>query len=355
MTNYKTINNLMGCSVKCLGTTGLIMTIFFGIFGIIGLVFASICYKMTNFNWISGARWESLGVISIISLCIVIVVMIIGIIEFTCCIGSRGYGVFYIIIQMICLLFSMIIAIMGLVASNVGTMEDYIGCNSNYTGVFKYWNNIDYFLGAVDYYLCSNECPCNFSEDITKKFEANTTVKPTFDKYVKGGNNQNFSECTAETRKTAAGLFEIKERLSGNHLHDLNVSKFGEYWEYIEDKFECTGWCSQSYTVDWIPNNPSETRSFYKYLFRGINNGIVKNVGCLELILDWIRPRLRVYGCVEFISSIFGLLSWIFGIALLCGCGSLEGKSIPRDNNRKDEENLEIKQQNEMIKIEKKK
>lgn len=93
----------------------------------------------------------------------------------------------------------------------------------------------------------------------------------------------------------------------------------------------------------------------YKYLFRGINHGIVKNVGCLESILDWIRPRLRAYGCVGFISSIFGLLTWIFGIALLCGCGSLEGKSIPQDIQKTEEENVEIKQQTEMIKIEKKK
>ena len=350
----------MGCNAKCLGTTGLIFTILFGIFGILGLILVSLSYKMTNFNWISGARWESLSVVAIISLCIVIVIMVIGIIEFTCCLGSRGYGVFYVIIQMICLLFCMIISILGLVASDVGKIEDYIGCNSNYTGVFKYWNNIDYLIGTIDYYLCSDECPCDFTNAATREFEANATVKPTFDKYVKSGENLNFTTCPQDTRRNVAGIFELKERFSGNHLHNLNVTQFGEYWEYIEEKFECTGWCSKSYTVDWIPNKPSEKRNLYKYLFRGINHGIVKEVGCLSSMIDWIKPRLGAFGCISFICSIIGIITWIFGIALLCGCTSLQGNTIPKGeekkdnslNTKKDEEIMEMKSKVDVIKVE---
>ena len=85
----------MGCSVKCVGAVGLTFTIIFGILGIAGLVLACVNFKATDFSWVDGAKWKSLGGITISSVCIVLFIMIFGIIEFTCCIGSKAFSVFY--------------------------------------------------------------------------------------------------------------------------------------------------------------------------------------------------------------------------------------------------------------------
>lgn len=326
----------MGCSVKCVGAVGLTFTIIFGILGIAGLVLACVNFKATDFSWVDGAKWKSLGGITISSVCIVLFIMIFGIIEFTCCIGSRAFSVFYVILQMLCLLFSIIIAIIGLVVSDTGKIEDYVGCNKNYTGLFKYWNNMDTLLKYIDVEFCSADCPCSFNSTATEAFEANATVKPTFDKYVKTGTAKKFSDCPAEVQKRAQDKFDFQERLTGNHLKKLDIKKFADYWEYIEKKFECTGWCQSEYTYIEDPNK--ETHYFYKYLYYGTDNGIVKKTGCLGSILDWVRPRLQVYGIVSFICSLIEIVTFILGISLVCGCCEIKGNSIPQDD-KKNEKN----------------
>ena len=113
--------------------------------------------------------------------------------------------------------------------------------------------------------------------------------------------------------------------------------------------------CSSSYTFE--NNGVNETRYLYKYLFYGINHGIVKKTGCLGSILDWIRPKLNAYAAISFICSLIGLTSWMLGIAVLCECPQVKVKkdeTTVNDKN-KNEEVEEINAQSNIVKVDKKK
>lgn len=344
----------MACDLKCIGTTGFVFTIIFGVFGTVALVLTSITYNMTHFDFVD-VKWGSFGSVTIVNVCIVIVIMVIGHIEFKCCLGSKGFGIFYVCIQMICVLFCMIISIICFVVGNTGKIEDFAGCNKDYKGLFKHWNNMDNLMMLIDRQFCSDKCPCDFTRNVTNIFNENTTVKPYFDLYNKDGIYEKFNDCPEEAKKEVQDGFEIWERLTGNHLTDFNITKFGEYWADIEEKFECTGWCSSSYTFE--NNGVNETRYLYKYLFYGINHGIVKKTGCLGSILDWIRPKLNAYAVISFICSLIGLTSWMLGIAVLCECPQVKVKkdeTTVNDKN-KNEEVEEINAQSNIVKVDKKK
>jgi hypothetical protein len=152
------------------------------------------------------------------------------------------------------------IAILGLVAGSVGTLDKYVGCKTEYTGVLTAWNNIDTYLIQADTYLCSNDCPCSITN--TTAFTSNSTAKTYYDKWSKNGQAIAFQNCTALVQGAASSAF-----VSQTKDTTLNATLFADYWQFIEESFDCSGWCQTSYTS----SKTNSVMEMYKYQFSDVN------------------------------------------------------------------------------------
>lgn len=125
------------------------------------------------------------------------------------------------------------------------------------------------------------------------------------------------------------------------------MDKLAEYWEYIEKKFDCAGWCQSTYTHNSdLTGNVEKEGMIMKYLFSGINRGIVKHSGCLTSMIDWIRPRLIIIGLVEFFAAIVMVLTFILGICLI----KRNKKENSNDNKKKEKKSNEDTDEKQEIK-----
>ena len=63
-------------------------------------------------------------------------------------------------------------------------------------------------------------------------------------------------------------FFEKTEKENGNKLSNLNLKNLAKYWEYIENKFNCVGWCQTTYIHNSeLTGNTDKKGMFIKYLF----------------------------------------------------------------------------------------
>lgn len=85
-------------SQKCITRAGFIFSLLFGIIGIAGLIVACVGYKTIKLDWASAETWNSLGVLTIVAVCIVVLVLFLGIIQFCCCAEKCCYTIFVSII-----------------------------------------------------------------------------------------------------------------------------------------------------------------------------------------------------------------------------------------------------------------
>lgn len=223
---------------------------------------------------------------------------------------------------MICLLFALAIAIFGLVSSSVGVAAEYVGCNTKFKGLLDFWTNFDQLFIYIDLGLCSTDCPCDFSSQAITAFTSNSTVKPFYDQWTQPGKAISFDNCT-NLKTVVIDAFHAYDAANGNHSGTIDIDKFGKYWNFIENKFNCTGWCKDYYDFSGTINSntvSSYKGAFFKYLYSDINRGIVENVGCLKSIMDWLPPIIRAYGIVGLIASVICFVTWILGCMLLCNC-----------------------------------
>lgn len=81
------------CSKSSIAKVGLSFTIIFGILSIVTIILCGIDYDFVDLNWIDGEKYKSLPLVTLISEIISIAVMILGIIEFSCCSNSKCFGI----------------------------------------------------------------------------------------------------------------------------------------------------------------------------------------------------------------------------------------------------------------------
>lgn len=205
-------------------------------------------------------------------------------------------------------------------ASDTGKPEDYDNCdNAKYKGIFKYWENIDKLFEAVDISLCSDDCPCDFTNSMEKILTDNETTKEYYDRFVVDGFNDSFQQCPETLHNEVKVYFEAYEKANGDKLRKLDIKNFVKYWKYIEEKFDCVGWCQTTYTHNSeLTGNTEKEGMFIKYLFSNINRGKPKHIGCLTKMINYVRPRLLAIGLVEFFASLIMILTFVLAICITC-------------------------------------
>jgi len=166
------------------------------------------------------------------------------------------------------------IAILALVGGSVGKIEEYVGCQSKYTGVLNAWNYIDTYLIKVDSNFCTADCPGYFKNPLDYTSNTNAALYYPFwtksldeTDVAKGLAATHFQNCTAAVRQNAVNEF-VTARNNAEETKGFKPDVFADYWAFIENEFECSGWCTTTYqrTVAGLPT----TFGMYKYLFSGL-------------------------------------------------------------------------------------
>ena len=211
-----------------------------------------------------------------------------------------------------------IVSIITIVASNIGNYDEHIGCHSKYKGIFEYWENIDSLFTYIDMTLCSNECPCNITSQMHNEFTSNNFSKEFINNIVDGGNATSFQDCPNDTIVKVKTFYEQDEKASKGKLNNLNMNNFVKYWKYIENKFNCVGWCANSYWYTGNFSNVYVNGGFCKYLFSGVNKGVPKYAGCLKEMFKFVKSKLQVCGYIALVCSCSMFITWIAGLVMCC-------------------------------------
>ena len=230
------------------------------------------------------------------------------------------------------MLLTMSIAIFTLIAGTIGNLDKYVGCQTPYKRMFKYWEYLDRYFIEADQLLCSGRCPCTFTDVAAKLYENDPTTKNVFTTYKlvddkpveisklgKDKGTRKIQNCPKDVLTTLKDNQEQYLDLHNNKIKKFKQDKFHKFWEYIENKFECTGFCATVY----VPNpeltgstNPLNQVPMIKYLFSNVNKGPVKNRGCMQPLLKYVSDLLISFGSLSLFASILQLILLTFGVSM---------------------------------------
>ncbi len=156
--------------------------------------------------------------------------------------------------------FTLAIAIFGLIEGSVQQIDQFIGCQSKYSGIMSLWQNVDDLMILVDQNFCSTNCPCTINNPAPFLVNASVASNYAFWTKVPAGGATAFQNCSYSLQKNAESAY------NASHVNDtINITLFEDYFNAIETKFNCSGWCQTSY----YNNGANET--MYKYLYTDIN------------------------------------------------------------------------------------
>ena len=301
---------------------GLVLNILVGIIVICPIFFAGFDYKFVNINWSHKGKWRHLAKLQVSSVCGTFFSFILGILFFAIIPDSKGIGALFSVFEFLTGVFSMFVSIFVLVGAYARTNELTEKCiipNKNFFDQFFY---LEYFFEESNNLFCSNACNCSLTDNTIDEFffkydeEDSNELEDAFVdiSYNNDGKNIKTQDCNNI-------IDEIERKLTSNPIYR---SKFGEgrgkelkklmnFWGKIEKKFHCTGWCEKSYYLNG-------TKKYYlKYLFSDVNNGLVKNIGCMKPYRNWVQKMLRAFGGMMLIDSFLQLICLIFGVSLFLG------------------------------------
>jgi hypothetical protein len=169
------------------------------------------------------------------------------------------------------------------------------------------YNYIDNYLVGVDNMLCSDYCPCYLYNKT--EFISDTEVYPTYATWnitTDSNGPVKYQNCSKKVHEL---LYKKYTEFQNN---TLNEPVFWNYYNYIENTFNCVGFCRTKYFNDMENANVT----MYKYMFTDVNRGIPKSIGCMNNLLQSLRLNLKWIGVVVLVVTIILLLVFILAIAL---------------------------------------
>lgn len=209
------------------------------------------------------------------------------------------------------MLFTLSVSIFSLIAGSFGNVDDYVGCQKKFKGMFKYWNSIDNIMIDIDKTLCSNDCLCYISPYAKSLYHTDSVYRSIFDDTVKGNEKEtivNIKQCSKSIKNQIEN--DSEKKAYNKEIKDFNLNKFATYWKYIEEKFECNGFCSTIY------EDNDKQRMMIKYLFRDVNIGYPKQRGCMIPFMKWIKKMLLSFGVLTLLSGLIQVAMFGCGVSL---------------------------------------
>lgn len=232
-------------------------------------------------------------------------------------------------------MYSFCVCVITLIAGAASQTETPTRCDMDLKGVFENFRYLDLYFHLSDIALC-NLCSCYFSnktanEELSSEFP---DIKLT-DDVIEG--SVHFGQCDINVKKEVMNEF-LQNEIARKLISEFDVDQFQIYWNRIERKFDCVGWCQTNYNYinDNKVINPKFNKSgtLRKYLFSDINGGLVHNPGCMKRMLDWLPKMLNTFGSVMLIICVAQVLSIVFVMFLFCDFGLEEhNKPIGRQDD----------------------
>ena len=297
---------------------GLVLNILVGIILICPIFFAGFDYKFVNINWSHKGKWRHLGKLQVSSVCGTFFSFILGILFFAIIPDSKGIGALFSFFEFITGVFSMFVSIFVLVGAYARTNELTEKCIIPNKNFFKQFFYLEYFFQESNNLLCSKvKCPCYLTDNTIDEFLYKFDEEDEFEAQI-----YNFSDIdyqknakNIKTQNCNDNTIEAKKDKLYDKFGVVDLTKLMNFWGEIEKKFHCTGWCEKSYYLD-----DKITKKYYlKYLFSDVNNGLVKNIGCMKPYRNWVQKMLRAFGGMMLIDSFLQLICLIFGVSLFLG------------------------------------
>ena len=252
----------------------------------------------------------------------------------------------------------MSISFFTLIAGSTGKLNKYVGCQTEFKGILKYWDDIDNYLQTVDKYFCkeknpkdSNDisCQCSITKYADKIFKDDPIIGPLYQSLYIPGKEIEVVEIKDFDRDTdkyswrkcsQKALTNIKMR----NIEGFEPKIFNRFWEHIENKFDCTGFCSTVYQRDGGFSNPLDKFDeaplqipMFKYLFSDINRGIPKHRGCMKPIMDWLPKMLISFGSFALFAALVQFALFCLSISLLGASGAEDVKPQSQVYQKQDE------------------
>ena len=190
-----------------------------------------------------------------------------------------------------------------------------IGCDTPLSGVLRLFENIDEYMILSHSIFCSSLCKCHIHSDLYniilydyfyKDMTSNLEMNKTGDR-----NKFNINDCPNGALDTIQRIYNTNPNNTfGTHI--TNFKEFHKYWEKIESRFKCTGWCRTKYINIFTLNNDT----MMKYVFSDINEGIVQYPGCLNRIINYIPYIVGTIGALLITIGVLQVVSLIFATYL---------------------------------------
>ena len=262
----------------------------------------------------------------------------------------------------------MSISFFTLIAGSTGKLNKYVGCQTEFKGILKYWDDIDIYLQKIDQLFCNdnddNGCQCVINEYTDKIFKDDPIIgflytnlyqntKKIVIKKIGAVDYDNdaisWRKCSQKAIKNSNSALDREMR----NIDGFEPKIFNRFWEHIENKFDCTGFCSTvyQYTGQTSSNNDALFKQaplqmpMFKYLFSDINRGIPKHRGCMKPILDWLPKMLISFGSFALFAALVQFGLFILSISLL-GASSSDDANKPKSQvYQKQDENRQLNEE----------
>ena len=202
-----------------------------------------------------------------------------------------------------------------------------IGCDTELTGILQLWKNIDEYMILAHSAVCSPLCQCSINNDTINEMKNDFFTQETYShlsNYVTLQTNDyrfNIRNCS-NGLNVIQQIYESNPNNTGSHIRIKKFKKFQKYWNRIEKRLKCTGWCITKYTNPFTLQNDT----MIKYAFSDINRGIAKYPGCLNRIVNWLPSLVAVIGALLITCGVVQIVNLIFSLSLL---GSINQETTP--------------------------
>jgi hypothetical protein len=289
---------------------GMITSIAYFIFAIIGLILAAVSYGVINAPW-SNNIWRKLAPTELAATFSAVGLGFIGIIAFLNCNNNKAFLGLYSFLLLLSFILSLACGIWSAIGGTIRHRHDgLISCDAELTGILNLWKNVDEYLKYSYTFMCSEFCPCDECEDFSKEkitnFPFYDIINNNEDDICK---NIGFDNCAQNIKNEVMTLFKKNPNNTETYIKE---NKFKKYWKKLEKRFKCSGWCETNYI------NPLtyKEESMFFYLYNGLDK-YPEYIGCRNKIVNWISRYLKGIASMMIICGVIQIFNFILVILLL--------------------------------------
>ena len=146
-----------------------------------------------------------------------------------------------------------------------------------------------------------------------------------------------FQECKDKVIAEAYNKYLIR---NAYFTKIFKQKEFHMFYKNIEEYFNCNGFCATTYHSE-VTNT---SMKMVKYLFSDVSKGVPQHIGCLEVVMEWLRKMLIAFGCVCVCAVVTQIAMFVLGSIMLWE--NTKEKKNEKKQRKKEEIEMKIKKRN---------